>query len=68
MIFAHRLKERRKELGMTQLELAKKSRVYGNSIGHYEAGRCEPTLDRAKCLAQALGVSLDYLAGLTNEK
>lgn len=68
MIFGYRLKERRKELGMTQQELAKKSRVYGNSIGHYEAGRCEPTLDSARCLAQALEVSIDYLAGLTNEK
>lgn len=66
MTFGERLKERRKELGMTQLDLVKKSRVSPNCIGHYENDRCEPTLDSARCLAQALGVSLDYLAGLTN--
>lgn len=67
MTTGERIKERRKELGMTQHDLAKKSRVNENCIGHYENGRCEPKLDSARCLAVALGVSIDYLAGLTNK-
>lgn len=67
MTVGERIKARRKELGMTQHELAMKSRVHENAISAYELGRCDPKLDSARCLAVALGVSLDYLAGLTNK-
>jgi transcriptional regulator with XRE-family HTH domain len=34
-----------------------------NSIGLYERGLVEPSFFIATCLADALGVSLDWLAG-----
>jgi transcriptional regulator with XRE-family HTH domain len=67
MTCGERIKERRKALGMTQKELAEKSGVHKNSITHYEKDRCEPTLFNASCIATALGVSIDFLAGLTKD-
>ena len=51
------MKNRRKELGMTQQDLADKCGLSKTTIFNYESGRFEPTKDNIKKLSVALGIS-----------
>ena len=53
----------REEKGWSQSELAEKCEVSRVMIGKYERGEAIPSLEAAKKIADALEVSLDYLAG-----
>jgi transcriptional regulator with XRE-family HTH domain len=63
MTFGERLKEARLAKGWTHTKLAEVSGVHENNISTYERGIYEPRIFTAVCLADALGVSLDWLAG-----
>lgn len=67
-IFAERVRQTRLELGMLQKELAKKMGMSQQAISSMEGGRREACFFTAICVADALGVSLDYLAGRTDVK
>jgi transcriptional regulator with XRE-family HTH domain len=67
-IFAERMRETRLELGMSQAQLARKMGMSQQAISSIEGGRRESYLFTALCVADALGVSLDYLAGRTDVK
>lgn len=56
----------RESKGWNQSELADKSGVSRVMIGKYERGDAVPSLDAAKKIADAFGVSLDYLVGEGN--
>lgn len=66
-IFAQRLKEARTAAKLTQAELCKMSGVTAATISAYESSDGNkgknPSLDNALKLAQALGISLDWLCG-----
>ena len=53
--------------GLSQSDLADKSQVSRVMIGKYERGEAIPSIDAAKKIADALGVSLDYLVGETSQ-
>ena len=53
----------RKEKGWSQTDLANESGVSREIIGKYERGEATPSVDFAKRIADALGVSLDFLVG-----
>jgi transcriptional regulator with XRE-family HTH domain len=53
----------RKQKGWSQTELADKSGVSREIIGKYERGEAAPSIEFAKRIADAFGVSLDYLVG-----
>lgn len=53
----------RKERGWSQTDLAKESNVSREIIGKYERGDAAPSIEFAKRIADAFGVSLDYLVG-----
>lgn len=55
----------RKEREWSQTDLASKSKVSREMIGKYERGEAVPSIEAAKKIARAFGVSLDYLAGET---
>ncbi len=61
MPFGKNLSRFRREKGMTQEELVKKSGVAISQIRRYEADKSSPTLGVVTRLAQSLGVSLDEL-------
>ena len=63
MTFGERLRMIREKAGLSQEELAKKIGIHRNSIGGYERDVNEPSLFMLCCLADALGVSTDYLVG-----
>jgi len=66
MSFARRLTTLRKERKIAQNELAKMVGIHPNVLGRYEREEATPSIDTAVKLADALGVSLDYLAGTNN--
>ena len=66
-IFQERLLLARRRAGMSQGELAKRTVMYASDISKMERGRMLPTAPRLRRLAEALGVSADYLLGLQDE-
>ena len=68
MKFNERLKELRKELGYTQRDVGKHLGVGRTTISEYESGKIVPKQDNLVKLASFLGVSVDYLTGVSDEK
>lgn len=64
---AERLRSIRKTRGLTQAELGSVAALPAAAVSHLETGRQEPTLKTILRLADALGVSIDYLAGRTDD-
>lgn len=66
-IFSKRLRDTRREKNITQAQLAKMSGVTAATISAYESTDskkgCNPSLENAAKLAEALSVSLDWLCG-----
>jgi transcriptional regulator with XRE-family HTH domain len=56
-----RLAARRKELGLTQAELAEKLGIEKESVSRLETGVISPSLGRLSTLAEALDFSMDNL-------
>ena len=69
MIAGRRIAERRRQVGLEQVELATEmgSGYSRSSIANIETGRRGLSLERATDAAKALGVSLDWLVGLTDD-
>ena len=67
-IFSERLKELRKEKGLTQKELANKVNMGQGGYTHWETGKREPNFDKIKLLARYLDTSVDYLLGEVDDK
>ena len=69
--FSRRLKDKRESLGLTQKQLGEKIGVTSQAISAYEKNTKEtgksPTLDKSLELANALGVTLDWLCGLDSQ-
>ncbi len=60
------LKQLRSERGLQQKEIANYLQVSTGTISNYENGVHSPDLDVLQQLARIYGVSMDYLAGLTD--
>jgi transcriptional regulator with XRE-family HTH domain len=59
-----RFKQLREAAGLSQSQLARAADVPVGSLRQWEQGRRTPLLDAAGRIAEALGVSLDELAGI----
>lgn len=57
------IRSRRRKLGLSQAELAKRAGVSVRQMARYEAGEQQPVLSVAVDLADALGISVGQLAG-----
>lgn len=66
MSLGSRLSRIRKEHKTAQGELAEKVGIHPNVLGRYERGEATPSVEMAVKIADALGVSLDYLVGNTD--
>ena len=68
-VVAERVSERRKSLGMKQVELAAAmgTNYAQSTLAHVETGRSGISIERAADCARALEVSLDWLCGLTDD-
>ena len=67
-LFSKRLRAVREQLDISQHELARLCGLSINQISRYELGVREPTSISLVKIARALNVSMDYLAGLTDER
>lgn len=63
-VFARRLREARERQGLNQAQLAQRADMQPSAIAHFEADRRKPSFENVRRLAQALGVSADYLLGV----
>ena len=66
--FSQRLKELRKEKGLTQKELAEKVGTQQGVYTNWENGKREPKYDKVGELANELNTTSYYLLGFTDEK
>jgi len=64
IILGERLRELRKELGLTQKEIAKKLNIHSVTYLHYEKSEREPPLALLVDMAKIFYVSVDYLLGV----
>lgn len=64
--FGLRLKQLRKNRGMTQKALADRINKSVSAISSYESNAQLPPLDVSISIALALGISLDYLVGCSD--
>jgi transcriptional regulator with XRE-family HTH domain len=65
MNIAQRIKDLRLSKHLTQKELAQLLNVKPTTVSGWELGRNEPSIDTLKDLARIFGVSVDYMAGVT---
>jgi transcriptional regulator with XRE-family HTH domain len=63
-----KIKERRRAMGLKQKDLAERAGISVTTLRNWEQDRYEPTLFGITCLADVLGLSLDFLAGRTDRK
>ncbi len=63
-----RLKELRLERGFTQIKMQHLTGIDQSDYSKIESGKRYYTFEQCKRIATALGTSMDYLAGLTDEK
>lgn len=56
-----KLKELRKEKGLTQQDIANLLKIPKSTYGFYEVGKTEPNIETLKKLANFYDVSLDFL-------
>lgn len=66
-LIGKRIKERREELNITQIDLGLSIGFDQQRISRFERGLHKPDLESLAKVAKALGVSLDWLIGLSDE-
>ena len=67
MTFGERVGMLRKQLKLSQEELAKKIGTSAPIIGRYERNEIKPSIEVAAKIADTLGVSVDYLIGQSDK-
>lgn len=60
-VFADRVRARRKELGLSQEELADRAEVHRTFIGHVERAESNVSIDNIARISEALGVPASEL-------
>ena len=68
MEFAERLKTLRKQVKLTQAQIAEKLNISQQAYASWERGAKKPTQENLVKIAQILDVSIDYLVGNSEEK
>ena len=61
----NKIRENRRKMGLTQIELAQKLNISQGSLSGYETGRIEPDVTTMRKMADLFGVTLDELFGET---
>ena len=68
MNIAERLRNLRKEKGFTQIKMQMLTGIDQSDYSKLERGKRYYTYEQCRKIAIALGTSMDYLTGLTDEK
>lgn len=67
-MFYQRLRDLKEDMDLKQSNVAKIISVSENQYGRYERGENDIPLEKAIILADFYNVSIDYIAGRTNDK
>ncbi|AQT85884.1 helix-turn-helix family protein [Paenibacillus larvae subsp. larvae] len=67
MSIGERIKQRRKLLQITQLEIAEQLKMGRSNFGHIENGRVTPSSSDLQKIADILQTNADYLLGRTDD-
>lgn len=67
-MFYQRLRDLREDKDLKQENIAEVIKISLRQYGLYERGKADIPLEKALILAEFYGVSLDYIAGRTNDK
>ena len=62
------IKQLRNEKGLSQRHLAERVGIDKSTVALYESGKRLPSLSRLVSLSYALGVTTDFLLGISNRK
>jgi len=65
--FGKRLREARKEKGMSQIALAKKLKVNQSTLSGWESGKFQPSFELVRQIALILECDTNYLFGVFDE-
>lgn len=57
----NRIAQQRRNIGLTQLQLARELKISPSAMGMYEQGRRTPDLQTLTAMSRLFRVSLDYL-------
>lgn len=68
MEFSDRLKDLRRQAGLTQVDVAEKLGISQPAYASWERGVKKPTQENLVKIAQILNVSVDYLVGNSEER
>ena len=68
MEFSERLKKHRKDIGLTQVDIASRLGISQQAYASWERGVKKPTQENLVKIAQVLNVSVDYLVGNSEDK
>lgn len=66
-MFPDRLRAAREKCGLSQSDLADRTKLQPSAISHFETGTRKPSFDNLRILADALDVTTDYLLGRVDE-
>lgn len=61
------LKRAREAAGLSQKQIALALHVSGATVSNWESGEISPKVDNLKALSELLGVSTDYLIGISDK-
>lgn len=61
------MKKAREAAGLSQKQISLSLHVSGATVSNWESGKISPTADNLKSLSELLGVSADYLLGLSDK-
>lgn len=67
-MYMDRLRQLRKERGYTQIKMQMLTGIDQSAYSKIERGERYLSFEQCRLVAVALGTSMDYLAGLTDEK
>lgn len=66
--FASKLKKARENIGFTQIEVSRETKINRNTLAGYEVGKSQPDLETLGILADFYAVSVDWLLGTSGGK
>lgn len=67
-MFPERLKELRKDKGISQYKLADELKVTRGNVSQFECGTREPNIQMICNIARYFNVTTDYLLGMSDDK
>lgn len=67
-IFCKRLKEARKDAGLTQKQIGEELGIMQTAYSRFERGKYQFNYEQLTYIAKRLDVSVDYLMGISDEK